>query len=100
LTSSRKWVLSGHTFGTLNFQELTTSSKEYIDKVKHKITDCHGFTYPETAWNSMKMIIMNYRFHKFTCRRIQGHNGKSPLNLAGVNTTGMNWIKFSQKNQH
>jgi len=71
-----------------------------IDKLKHKITDCHGFTYPETAWNSIKMIIMNYRFHKFTCSRIEGHNGKSPLELAGVNTTGINWIKFSQKKQH
>ena len=69
-----------------------------IDKLKHKITDCHGFTYPETAWNSIKMIIMNYRFHKFTCSRIEGHNGKkSSLELAGVNTTGINWIKFSQK---
>jgi len=68
-----------------------------IDKLKHKITDCHGFTYPETAWNSIKMIIMNYRFHKFTCSRIEGHNGKSPLELAGINTTDINWIKFCQR---
>ena len=40
------------------------------------------------------MVIMNYRFHKFTCSRIKGHNGKSPLELAGVNTTGINWISF------
>ncbi|MCK4821722.1 transposase, partial [bacterium] len=30
-----------------------------IDQLKHKITDCHGFEYSETAWNSLKMIIMN-----------------------------------------
>jgi transposase-like protein len=70
-----------------------------IDQLKHKITDCHGFEYSDTAWNCLKMIIMNYRFHKFTCSRINGHNGKSPLELAGVNTQGINWIKFSQKNQ-
>ena len=29
-----------------------------------------------------------------------GHNGKSPPELAGVNTSGTNWIKFSQKKQH
>jgi hypothetical protein len=69
-----------------------------IDQLKHKITDCHGFEYFETAWNSLKMIIMNYRFHKFSCSRINGHNGKSPLELAGVNIQGINWIKFSQKN--
>lgn len=71
-----------------------------IGKLKHKITNCHGFTYPETAWNCIKMIIMNYRFHKFICTRIEGHDGKSPLELANVNTTGINWTKFSQKNQH
>jgi len=71
-----------------------------IDQLKHKITDCHGFEYADTAWNCLKMIIMNYRFHKFTCSRVNGHNGKSPLELAGVNTQGINWIKFSQKNEH
>jgi len=40
-----------------------------IDQLKHKITDCHGFEYHETAWNTIKMIIMNYRFHRFTCSR-------------------------------
>ena len=30
---------------------------------------------------------MNYRFHKSTRSRIQGHNGKSFLELAGVNTS-------------
>jgi transposase-like protein len=71
-----------------------------IDQLKHKITDCHGFEYADTAWHCLKMVIMNYRFHKFTCSRINGHNGKSPLALAGVNTQGINWIKFSQKNAH
>jgi len=71
-----------------------------IDQLKHKITDCHGFEYSDTAWNCLKMIIMNYRFHKFTCSRINGHNSKSPLELGGVKTQGINWIKFSQKNAH
>ena len=68
-----------------------------IDKLKHKITDCHGFTHRETAWNFIKMIIMNYRFHKFTCSRIERHNGECPLELAGVDTRGINWIKLSQR---
>lgn len=29
--------------------------------------------------------------------RIKGYNGKSPLELARVNTKGMNWIRFSQE---
>ncbi len=31
--------------------------------------------YPETAWNSIKLLIMRYRFKKFSCSRIKGHNG-------------------------
>ena len=68
-----------------------------IDQLKHKVTDCHGFEYDDTAWNCLKLIIMNYRFHKFTCSRVKGHNGKSPLELAGANIQGINWIKFSQR---
>jgi len=71
-----------------------------IDQLKHKVTACHGFEYYDTAWNCVKMVIMNYRFHNFTCSRIKGHNGKSPLRLANVNTQGINWVTFSQKNQH
>jgi len=50
--------------------------------------------------SEIKMIIINYRLNKFTYSRIEGHNGKSSLELAGVNTAGMNWMKFSQKKQH
>ena len=71
-----------------------------IDNLKHNITDCHGFTYPETAWNSIKMIIMNYRFHTFSYSCIEAHNEKTPLELASVNTSDVNWIKFSQRQQH
>ena len=31
------------------------------------------------------------------CSRIKGHNGKSPIVLAGANIKAINWIKFSQK---
>lgn len=71
-----------------------------ISQLSRKITDTDGFSYFSTAWNSLKLLIMNYRFHKFSCSRIKGHNGRSPLELAGVNTNGINWIKFSQKKQH
>ena len=71
-----------------------------IDKLKHKITDCHGFEYRSTAWNCLRMVLMNYRFHKFTCSRINGHNGRAPLELAGASIQDLNWVRFSQKNAH
>ncbi len=75
--------------------------------LSRKIDDTDGFeSFPpeadptqadETAWNSLKLLIMNYRFHPFSCSRIKYHNGLSPLELAGVDISIFNWVEFSQK---
>jgi len=67
-----------------------------IRQLSRKIDDTDGFNSHRTAWNSLKLMIMNYRFKKFTCSRIKGHNGKSPLQLAGVDTSKLNWVMFSK----
>ena len=68
-----------------------------IRQLSRKIDDTDSFNYPGTAWNMLKLLIMRYRFKKFSCSRIKGNNGHSPLMLADVNTKNINWIKFSQK---
>ena len=68
-----------------------------IRQLSRKIDDTDGFNYPKTAWNMLRLLIMRYRFKKFSCSRIKGNNGHSPLSLAGVKTKNLNWIKFSQK---
>ena len=65
--------------------------------LSRKIDDTDGFESFETAWNSLKLLIMNYRFHPFSCSRIKDHNGLSPLELAGVDISNLNWVEFSQK---
>lgn len=67
-----------------------------IRQLSRKINDTDGFNSPETAWNSLKLLIMNYRFKKFSCSH-NGNNHKSPLKLAKVKTNNINWIQFSQK---
>ena len=67
-----------------------------IRQLSRKIDDTDGFNSPATAWNSLKLLIMNYRFKKFSCSH-NGNNGKSPLELAKVKTNKINWIRFSQK---
>jgi len=71
-----------------------------IRQLGRKIDDTDGFNSTETAWRSLRLLIMRYRFHRFTDSRLEGHNGKAPLELAGVNVEGINWVRFSQKNQH
>jgi len=65
--------------------------------LSRKIDDTDGFESFETAWNSLKLLIMNYRFHPFSCSRIKDHNGLSPLELAWVDITNLNWVEYSQK---
>ena len=65
--------------------------------LSRKINDTDGFESFETAWNSLKLLIMNYRFHPFSCSRIKDHNGLSPLELAGVDISNHSWVEFSQK---
>jgi hypothetical protein len=45
----------------------------------------------------LKLLIMSYRFPPFSCSRNRAHNGLSPLQLAGVYTSNINWIEFSQR---
>lgn len=69
-----------------------------ISRLDSKITVGKSHKHHYTAWATLKLLVMRYRFKPFkACRKRNKHkNGKSPLQLAGVNTSGMNWVTFSQ----
>lgn len=69
-----------------------------ISRLDEKINRADGYKCHDTCWATMKLLIMWYRFKKFTdCRKKNKHkNGKCPLELAGVKTSNINWIRFSQ----
>lgn len=66
------------------------------DKIEMRLKMIRGYKRVRTARNSLKLIIMHYRFKPFASCKKREHNGKSPLNLAGVNTSNINWITYSQ----
>jgi len=70
-----------------------------ISRLDSKINQADGYGYRDTAWATFKMLIMRYRFKAFTdCRnKNRKNNGKSPLELSGVNVSKTSWIRFSQK---
>ena len=68
-----------------------------VKQLNQKFKKVAGFEFYETAYNSIKLLVMRYRFHVFNCSRIPGNNGKSPLELAGIDTSNINWVRFSQK---
>jgi len=70
-----------------------------ISRLDAKINRADGYKCHNTCWATLKMLIMWYRFKKFTdCGKRNKHkNGKSPLQLSKVDTQNINWIGFSQK---
>lgn len=70
-----------------------------ISRLDAKINRTGGFEFQRTAWATLKMLIMWYRFKKFTdCRKPnKQNNGKCPLEIAKVDASNIDWITFSQK---
>jgi hypothetical protein len=69
------------------------------DKLGMKLFLIRGFKKEESARNTLKLIVMHYRFNPFSSCKIKEHNGKSPLNLAGVDTSRLDWIVYSQRDR-
>jgi transposase-like protein len=59
-----------------------------------RITPMDRFHSRETAWAMIKLLVLYYRFHKFTnpSKRYFYIKDRSPLQLAGVNTVGLRWL--------
>lgn len=70
-----------------------------IRKLDRRLNDMDSFSSHKTAWNILKMLTLYTRFRVLTdCKNPHKHrNGFCPLELAGVNTHNINWIRFSQK---
>jgi len=77
----------------------TNIAEGMISRLDSKINQADGYKNHDTAWATLKMLIMYRRFKAFTdCRNGNKHkNGKSPLEIAGVDVAALNWITFSQK---
>jgi len=74
------------------------STESVNDKLKMKLWLIRGYKRVETARNSLKLMVMHYRFRKFSSScSVKAHNGKSPLQLAGVDVSKLDWITYSQK---
>jgi hypothetical protein len=56
-----------------------------------------GFKNEESARNTLKLMVMHYRFNPFSSCKKKENNGKSPLNLAGVDTSRLDWVTYSQR---
>jgi hypothetical protein len=69
-------------------------TENVIKQLGKKLRLMEGFASLESAERFSRLLVGCYRFKRFTdsCRR--DGNGKSPLQLAGVGTEGIVWLRF------
>ena len=70
-------------------------TENVIKQLGKKLRLMEGFASLESAERFSRLLVACYRFKRFTdsCRRRQ-ENGKSPLQLAGADTEGTDWLRF------
>lgn len=67
--------------------------------IKRRLNLMKGFKKDLNIDRWLKLILLDYRFHKIRSSKLKYRNGKSPLQLACVNLPKYyNWIKFLRKN--
>lgn len=70
-----------------------------IGQLGIKLDLMRGFESYETAYGYLKLLVMWYRFKRFSSSRTKENNGKSPLELAGVNIADLDWIRYCQRSK-
>ncbi len=68
-------------------------TENVIKQLKKKLRLMEGFQSLEFAERYVRLLVGCYRFKRFTDSR-NGNNGKAPLELAGVDLAGRDWLSF------
>jgi len=69
-------------------------TENVIKQLGKKLRLMEGFASLESAERFCRLLIGCYRFKRFTDSCRSGHNGKAPLELAGVDLAGRDWLTF------
>lgn len=70
-----------------------------IGQLGVKLDLMRGFESYETAYGYLKLLVMWYRLKRFSSSRIKKNNGKSPLELGGVDIANLDWIQYCQRSK-
>ena len=73
-------------------------TENVIKQLNKKLRLMEGFESLESAERYVRLLVGCYRFKRFTdsCRRAD--NGKAPLELAGVDLAGRDWLSYLLNN--
>lgn len=85
----------------LDYPELSRTNnemEELIRQFQRRVKTMDGFRKEESTKGLLNLWMIQYRFkaHRSCRGRNRWKNGQSPLEMAGVPTSGMDWVRFSQ----
>lgn len=69
-------------------------TENVIKQLNKKLRLMEGFESIESAERYVRLLVGCYRFKRFTDSCRAGNNGRSPLELAGVDLRGKDWLSF------
>lgn len=96
LVEKRDALLIHHDYPGLS--RTNNEAEELIRQFQRHLKTMDGFGSEEGARGFLKLWMLRYRFKSHECCRGRNSwkNGKSPLELAGINTAGLDWVRFSR----
>ena len=71
-------------------------TENIVGQLNKKLNLVGSFRSYPSAYATLKLLVMCYRFKRFTDSRTKENNGKSPLELAGVNLNNLDWLQYSK----
>jgi transposase-like protein len=69
-------------------------TENVIKQLNKKLRLMEGFKSVESAEWYVRLLVGCYRFKRFTDSSRKANNGKAPLELAGVDIAGRDWLSF------
>ena len=72
----------------------TNITENVIKQLGKKLRLMEGFANDDSAERFDRLLTACYRFKRFTDSCRSTTNGKSPLQIAGIHTDGIDWIRF------
>ncbi len=77
----------------------TNITENVIKQLAKKLRLMEGFQSMPAADRFMRLLVGCYRFKRFTTSCRPHHVGRAPLELAGIDIDGIDWIRFHLRQQ-
>jgi len=92
-------LLTAH-FHTPDLDSTKNVTEKIIKQLDRKIFLLSDFETFDTALNFIRLWVISYRFHPLRSSEYDFRNGRSPLQLARVETGGIDWLNFALKSNN